>query len=136
MAVHFNQKSNLLGNVPLGSFNAMFNLSGSWQLDQASTKSLAVVGSVIPLYTVELTNLDLVLHEDIKRAVPYSWDPASLARYFALYCHFVKLVFQMQCHSNQYASVHRSSVGNRKNRVGESEDFVCVLDQGWHNIVL
>ncbi|WOG89722.1 hypothetical protein DCAR_0208960 [Daucus carota subsp. sativus] len=85
MAVHFNQKSNLLGNVPLGSFNAMFNLSGSWQLDQASTKSLAVVGSVIPLYTVELTNLDLVLHEDIKRAVPYSWDPASLASFIENY---------------------------------------------------
>lgn len=85
MSVYFNQKSNLLGNVPLGSFNAMFNLSGSWQLDEASTKSLAMIGSVIPLYTVELTNLDLVLHEGIKRVVPYSWDPASLARYIAHY---------------------------------------------------
>ena len=73
-------ESNLLGNVPLGSFNAMFNLTGSWQLDEASTKALAMIGSVIPLYTVELTNLDLVLHEDVKRAVPYSWDPTSLAR--------------------------------------------------------
>ncbi|KAL8108217.1 MACPF domain-containing protein CAD1-like [Apium graveolens] len=85
MAIYFNQKSNLLGNVPLGSFNAMFNLTGSWQLDEASTKSLAMIGSVIPLYTVELTNLDLVLHEDVRRAVPYSWDPASLASFIENY---------------------------------------------------
>lgn len=80
MAIYFNEKSELSGHVPLGSFNAMFNLTGSWQLDAATTKSLAMIGSVIPLYKVELANVDLVLNEEVKRAVPYSWDPASLAR--------------------------------------------------------
>ena len=76
-------KSNLIGDVPLGSFNAMFNFTGSRQVDASSTKSLAMIGYVVPLYEVWLENSDLRLHE-VKRAVPYSWDPASLARYFIL----------------------------------------------------
>lgn len=80
MAEYFNQKSNLSGNIPLGSFNAMFNFSGSWQVDAAATKSLAMIGYFIPLFKVELKNPTLVLHDEIKRAVPYTWDPVSLAR--------------------------------------------------------
>ena len=80
MAKYFNMKSNLGGDVPLGSFNAMFNFTGSWQLDAASTKSLAMIGYIVPLFEVRLEITDLVLLQQVKRAVPYSWDPASLAR--------------------------------------------------------
>lgn len=81
MAEYFNKKTNIPGRIPLGSFNAMFNFTGSWKVDAAATKSLAMVGYSIPLFKVELAKLDLVLKEDIKRAVPYSWDPASLASF-------------------------------------------------------
>lgn len=80
MAKHFNSQLGLTGAVPLGSFNAMFNFTGSWQADAASTKSLAMVGYIIPLFKVELTTTNSALREEIKRAVPYSWDPASLSR--------------------------------------------------------
>lgn len=80
MAKYFSEKSNVPGHVPLGSFNAMFNLTGSWQLDAAATKSLAMVGRIMPLIKVKLSKSNLVLNDDIKNTVPYSWDPASLAR--------------------------------------------------------
>lgn len=80
MAKYFNEKSDISGSVPLGSFNSMFNFTGSWQIDAAATKSLAMTGYIIPLFSVRLTKVNLVLREEIKRAVPYSWDPASLAR--------------------------------------------------------
>ncbi|KAL4332370.1 hypothetical protein GQ457_07G029910 [Hibiscus cannabinus] len=85
MSGYFNEKSGISGRVPLGSFNAMFNFTGSWQVDAAATKSLAMVGYLIPLYTVKLAKQNLVLHEDVKRAVPYTWDPASLASFIENY---------------------------------------------------
>ncbi|KAF7151812.1 hypothetical protein RHSIM_Rhsim02G0150100 [Rhododendron simsii] len=85
MAKYFNEKSSISGPIPLGSFNAMFNFTGSWQLDAAVTKSLAMIGHVIPLYKVELVKSNLLLNEEIKRAVPYSWDPASLASFIETY---------------------------------------------------
>ncbi|KAL4562184.1 hypothetical protein LXL04_034380 [Taraxacum kok-saghyz] len=85
MAKYFNTKSNLAGDVPLGSFNAMFNFTGSWQLDAASTKSLAMIGYIVPLFEVRLEITDLVLLQQVKRAVPYSWDPASLASFIENY---------------------------------------------------
>ncbi|GER24541.1 MAC/Perforin domain-containing protein [Striga asiatica] len=85
MAKYFNEKSNLPGQIPLGSFNAMFNFSGCWQIDASSTKSLAMVGYVIPLFTVKLLNSNLILRDEIKRAVPYSWDPSSLASFIENY---------------------------------------------------
>lgn len=80
MAGFFNEKSGISGNIPLGSFNAMFNFTGSWQVDAAATKSLAMVGNFIPLCTVKIAKVNLVLREEIRRAVPYSWDPPLLAR--------------------------------------------------------
>lgn len=80
MAKYFNERSDLPGHIPLGGFNAMFNFSGSWQLDAAATKSLAMVGCNIPLFTVKLAKANLILRDEIRRAVPYSWDSASLAR--------------------------------------------------------
>ncbi|KAL6574134.1 cinnamoyl-Coa reductase [Orobanche hederae] len=85
MAKYLNEKSSLPGHIPLGSFNAMFNFSGCWQIDAAATKSLAMVGCVVPLFSVELLNADLILRDEIRRAVPYSWDPASLASFIENY---------------------------------------------------
>ncbi|KAL8214114.1 hypothetical protein R6Q57_003563 [Mikania cordata] len=85
MSAYFNKKSNLIGDVPLGSFNAMFNFTGSRLVDAASTKSLAMIGYIVPLFEVHLDISDLVLLEDVKRAVPYSWDPAPLASFIENY---------------------------------------------------
>ncbi|XP_043701297.1 MACPF domain-containing protein CAD1 [Telopea speciosissima] len=81
MAQHFNENSGISGSMPLGSFNSMFNFTGSWQVDAAATKSLAMVGYFMPLFKVELAKSQLVSHQEIKRSVPYSWDPASLASF-------------------------------------------------------
>uniref|UniRef100_A0A7N0T3X3 MACPF domain-containing protein n=1 Tax=Kalanchoe fedtschenkoi TaxID=63787 RepID=A0A7N0T3X3_KALFE len=81
MAEYLNEKSEISGSIPLGSFNAMFNFSGSWQVDAAATKSLAMFGSFIPLYKVNLVNHILVLKDEVKRVIPHSWDPASLASF-------------------------------------------------------
>lgn len=80
MSGYFNEKSGIAGHVPLGSFNAMFNFTGSSRVDAAATKSLAMVGYLIPLCTVKLAKQNLILREDVRRAVPYTWDPAALAR--------------------------------------------------------
>ncbi|KMS96635.1 hypothetical protein BVRB_8g200980 [Beta vulgaris subsp. vulgaris] len=80
MSEHFNKKSGLSGSIPLGSFNAMFNFSGSWQADAAATKSLAMLGYFIPLYRLQLKS-QLALKNEIKAAVPYSWDPPALASF-------------------------------------------------------
>lgn len=85
MAKYFNEKSGIAGSIPLGGFNSMFNFTGSWQVDAASTKSLAMVGYFLPLFTVGLTKSNLVLREEARRAVPYSWDPASLASFIENY---------------------------------------------------
>lgn len=78
----------------------MFNYTGSWQVDAASTKSLALVGYFIPLYEVKLAKLTLVLRNEIRRAVPSSWDPASLARYVPLFntqCSLLFCIFWSRC---------------------------------------
>lgn len=80
MAKYFNELSGMTAQIPLGSFNTAFNFTGSWMADAAATKSLAMVGYFFPLFKVKLNKINLSLHEDIKRAVPYSWDPAALAR--------------------------------------------------------
>ncbi|KAK0578406.1 hypothetical protein LWI29_009877 [Acer saccharum] len=85
MAEFFNEKCGILGSNPLGSFNAMFNFTGSWKVDAAATKSLAMVGNFIPLYKVKLTKLNLVLREEIRHAVPNTWDPPSLASFIENY---------------------------------------------------
>ncbi|KAH9310213.1 hypothetical protein KI387_038124 [Taxus chinensis] len=81
MAEHFNQPFSLSGKIPLGNFNAMFNFSGSWQADRASTKSLAVDGVSIALYTFRLTKFPLILCEDVKRAVPLNMGAYSFSKF-------------------------------------------------------
>ncbi|GLJ38725.1 hypothetical protein SUGI_0789310 [Cryptomeria japonica] len=85
MAEYFNKPFSLSGKIPLGSFNAMFNFSGSWQADRASTKSLAVDGVSIVLYTVRLIKFPLVLREEVKRAIPLTWEPTDLASFIETY---------------------------------------------------
>lgn len=80
MAQYFNRKSGLSEKEPLGSFNSMFNFTGSWKTDAAMTKALAMDSYFIPLFKVELNNPNLALREEVKRAGPRSWDPQSLAR--------------------------------------------------------
>ncbi|KAK2447505.1 MACPF domain-containing protein [Trifolium repens] len=85
MATYFNERSGIKGKIPLGSFNSMFNFTGSSMVDAAATKSLAMVGYFIPLFEVQLTKQNLVLKDEVRRAVPYSWDPASLASFIENY---------------------------------------------------
>lgn len=80
MVEYFNEKANLSGGFPLGSFNAAFSFTGSKHIDAAATKTLSVDGFYIPLAKVELKS-PLVLQENVKRAIPASWDPPSLASF-------------------------------------------------------
>ena len=80
MVDYFNQKADLSGSFPLGSFNSAFSFTGSKHVDAAATKTLSMDGFYIPLAKVELKP-SLVLQENVKRAIPVCWDPPSLARY-------------------------------------------------------
>nr|XP_023920234.1 MACPF domain-containing protein CAD1-like [Quercus suber]POF25200.1 macpf domain-containing protein cad1 [Quercus suber] len=81
MVENFNQKANLSGGFPLGSFNSAFSFTGSKHIDVAATKTLTMDGYYFPLAKVQLTKTPLVLHENVKRAVPTCWDPSSLASF-------------------------------------------------------
>lgn len=81
MVEYFNGKVNLLGSPPLGSFNAAFSFTGSKHIDAAATKTLSTDGFYIPLAKVEISKSPLVLQENVKQAVPSSWDPPSLASF-------------------------------------------------------
>ncbi|XP_072997271.1 MACPF domain-containing protein CAD1-like [Typha latifolia] len=85
MAEAFNRKANLSGNIPLGSFISAFSFTGSKKIDAAATKSLAMDGKFIPLYKVHLMKQTIKLIEDVRRAVPLSWEPSSLARFIENY---------------------------------------------------
>ncbi|KAL3358678.1 hypothetical protein AABB24_015668 [Solanum stoloniferum] len=81
MVEYFNKKANLPGHAPLGSFNVAFSYTGSKNIDTASTKTLCMDGFFIPLSNLQLMTSPLVLREDVKRAVPTSWDPPALASF-------------------------------------------------------
>lgn len=81
MSEQFNQELSLSGKIPSGLFNNMFEFTGSWQKDAASTKSLAFDGWCITLYTVALSKAQIVLRDHVKQAVPSTWEPAALARF-------------------------------------------------------
>ncbi|MQL83395.1 hypothetical protein Taro_015895 [Colocasia esculenta] len=81
MSEQFNQELSLPSKVPSGLFNNMFDFTGCWQKDAASTKALAFDGWFITLYTVALAKSQIVLRDYVKKAVPSSWDPAALARF-------------------------------------------------------
>ena len=79
MSEQFNQELSLSGKIPSGLFNAMFDMRNSWKKDAASTKCLAFDGWFITLYNVELDRNLISISENVKQAVPTSWNPAALA---------------------------------------------------------
>lgn len=81
MVEYFNQKANLSGSFPLGSFNSAFSFTGSKNMDVVATKTLSMDGFYIPLAKVQLMKTPLVLQENVKQAVPTFWDPPSLASF-------------------------------------------------------
>ncbi|XP_011095129.1 MACPF domain-containing protein CAD1 [Sesamum indicum] len=81
MVEYFNKKASLSGHTPLGSFNAAFSFTSSRHIDAASTKSLCMDGFFIPLAKIQLVNSPIVLSENVRRAVPKSWDPPALASF-------------------------------------------------------
>lgn len=81
MVEYFNKKANISGNVPLGSFNSAFSFTGSKHLDASATKSLCMDGFFIPLAKIQIMKVPLVLHENVRRAVPTSWEPPALASF-------------------------------------------------------
>ncbi|GLT41744.1 hypothetical protein SLA2020_157870 [Shorea laevis] len=85
MVDYFNQKANLPGGYPFGSFNSAFSFTGLKHIDSTVTKTLSMDGYFIPLAKVQLMRSPLVLQENVKRAVPTSWDPPSLASFIENY---------------------------------------------------
>ncbi|XP_023004966.1 MACPF domain-containing protein At1g14780-like [Cucurbita maxima] len=85
MSELLNQRSSIQGKVPSGYFNSMFNLSGDWFHDAADANYLAFDGYFIALCYLHLTASPLVLQDEVKKAVPSNWDPASLSRFIQTY---------------------------------------------------
>ncbi|GLJ13009.1 hypothetical protein SUGI_0203290 [Cryptomeria japonica] len=81
MSELFNQRSSLEGKIPSGRFNSMYAFSGSWLQDATETKHLAFDGYYISLYNLHLTRTPIILREEIKSAVPSSWEPEAIARF-------------------------------------------------------
>ncbi|ONK62570.1 uncharacterized protein A4U43_C07F5490 [Asparagus officinalis] len=102
-------KALLLGNVPLGSFNSAFSFSGSKKIDAAATKSLAMYGMVIPLCKVQLVKQPSSLQEDVRRAVPLTWEPSSLARFIENYGTHVITSVTIGGKDAIYVKQHKSS---------------------------
>lgn len=108
MSELFNKKLCIGGKVPSGMFNAMFNFSGSWQVDSSMTKSLAVDGVVIPLYSVHLRS-PFILSDEVKKAVPSSWDPAALASFIEKYGTHLIISVEVGGKDIIYVKQHQSS---------------------------
>ncbi|KAG0487974.1 hypothetical protein HPP92_006785 [Vanilla planifolia] len=81
MAEIFNKRAHLSGNTPFGGFNSAFSFSGSKKIDLAATKSLAMDGVFFPLCKVQLAKQPSSLREDVRKAIPKSWEPALLASF-------------------------------------------------------
>lgn len=108
MSELFNKKSSIAGNTPLGMFNTMFGFSGSWQMDASLTKSLAVDGWIIPLYSLHL-KAPFILCDEVERAVPTTWDPAALASFIEKYGTHVIISVEVGGKDMIYVKQHQSS---------------------------
>eukprot|EP00250_Pteridium_aquilinum_P009109 c18446_g1_i2 orf=486-2174(+) len=108
MSESFNQKLCVGGKIPLGMFNAMFSFSGSWQVDASMTKSLAIDGLHLPLYSVHLRS-PFILCQDVKRAVPSTWDPSALASFIEKYGTHVIISVEVGGKDIVYVKQHQSS---------------------------
>ncbi|KAL8520796.1 hypothetical protein ACS0TY_011374 [Phlomoides rotata] len=86
MSEFFNQKSSVPGKVPSGLFNSMFGFqSGSWAVDASNTKNLGLDGYFIVLFSVHIDRFPLILADQVRNAVPSTWDPSALARFIEKY---------------------------------------------------
>ncbi|XP_073287746.1 MACPF domain-containing protein At1g14780-like isoform X1 [Primulina huaijiensis] len=86
MSEFFNQKCSVSGKIPSGQFNSMFGFqSGSWATDAASTKCLAFDGYFIILFNIHIDRYPLILADEVRNAVPSTWDPSALARFIEKY---------------------------------------------------
>ncbi|KAK7394974.1 hypothetical protein VNO78_15515 [Psophocarpus tetragonolobus] len=81
MVEYFNQKANISHTFPIGIFNSVFSFTGSKHIDATKTKSLSSYGFYIPLAKVRLINSNIILQENVERAIPGNWDPPSLASF-------------------------------------------------------
>lgn len=80
MSEQFNQEMSLSGKIPSGHFNVAFEFTTGWQKDAANTKTLAFDGVFITLYNIALEKSQVMLCDNVKQAVPSSWDPPALAK--------------------------------------------------------
>ncbi|KAK8943560.1 MACPF domain-containing protein NSL1 [Platanthera guangdongensis] len=85
MSGQFNQEQSLSGKIPSGFFNAMFDFRGCWKKDASATKKLCFDGWFITLYNIEMERSNVLLHEDVKKDIPSSWDPGALAEFIDKY---------------------------------------------------
>ncbi|KAK1352740.1 MACPF domain-containing protein [Heracleum sosnowskyi] len=86
MSEFMNQKCSVPGKIPSGWFNSMFGFeSESWQRDAARTKYLGLDGYFILLFDLHINRYPLQLLDQVKTAVPSTWDPSSLARFIEIY---------------------------------------------------
>ncbi|KAJ7950107.1 MACPF domain-containing protein [Quillaja saponaria] len=81
MVEYFNQKGNISGSFPLGSFNSAFSFTGSKHIDASATKTLSLDGFYIPLAKFQLLKPQLVLQAYVRQAIPSCWDPPLLASF-------------------------------------------------------
>ncbi|PIA63829.1 hypothetical protein AQUCO_00201275v1 [Aquilegia coerulea] len=86
MSELFNRKNSLPGKIPSGLFNSMFGFdSSSWAKDASSTKCLALDGHYINFFKLHINRYPLLLNDEVRNAVPTTWDPISLARFIENY---------------------------------------------------
>ncbi|KAL0409032.1 UNVERIFIED_CONTAM: MACPF domain-containing protein [Sesamum radiatum] len=86
MSEFFNQKCSVPGKIPSGMFNSIFGFqSGSWAADAADVKCLGLDGYFIVLFSVHVDRYPLVLADEVRNAVPSTWDPRALARFIEKY---------------------------------------------------
>nr|DAD35809.1 TPA_asm: hypothetical protein HUJ06_006449 [Nelumbo nucifera] len=84
--LEFNKKCSLPGKIPSGLFNSMFGFnSSSWARDASETKCLALDGYYIILFNLHIDRYPLLLSDQVRKAVPSTWDPAALARFIETY---------------------------------------------------
>ncbi|XP_055962008.1 MACPF domain-containing protein At1g14780-like isoform X2 [Mercurialis annua] len=85
MSEFFNQNSSIPGRIPSGLFNAMFGFDGYWAADAAKTKFMGLDGCFISVFDVHIDRYPLVLSDEVRNAVPITWDPSALARFIETY---------------------------------------------------
>ncbi|EFJ27326.1 hypothetical protein SELMODRAFT_95546 [Selaginella moellendorffii] len=109
MSERFNQELSITGKMPLGLFNTMYSFNGPWQADASTTKSLALDGRFITSYKLQIVKSPLVLREEVKKAVPASWDPAALAKFIDTYGTHIIVSIKVGGKDVVYVRQHQSS---------------------------